>query len=306
MQVQRSDPHPDSPGRCDQGTAGLIQERPLSLRRRLARLVRRPGSARRVLICLLSVVGLAGALGLLLQPMMRHDAMVRFDRASGAFSLDRSPVTVAQFRSFAETTGWRVETDRQGGGLVIALPLGRWSIDEAASWRAPWGSLRPGHTARDDDPVTQVSWNDADAYCRWAGKRLPSVDEWMHAAKAGNPEGARYAVGASITADGRYLAKVWSGDFPMYNDGAAGEVGAAPIGATGLTPTGLTDMAGNVWNWMSDDRFDPALGAEAVQKALKGGSFLCDENVCRGYDIAARQSSTPDTSAVHIGFRCAR
>lgn len=278
----------------------------MSALRRAGVLARRLGAWPVAVLALCVVGGLAGGIGLLSQIFPRGDGMVRFEGPGGAYLLDRSPVSVAQFRSFVETTAWITETDRQGGGLVIALPLGRWRIDEAASWRTPWGSLRPGHAAQEDDPVTQVSWNDADAYCRWAGKRLPSVDEWMHAAKAGHPEGARYAVGASITADGRYLAKVWSGDFPVYNDGAAGEVGAAPVGATGLTPSGLTDMAGNVWNWMSDDRRDPSLGEEGLQKALKGGSFLCDENVCRGYDIAARQSSTPDTSAVHIGFRCAR
>lgn len=236
----------------------------------------------------------------------RDPDMVRIRDRAGNFEIDRSPVTVGDFRKFVEATSLRTEAETLGGGMVIHLPLGRWSVDPLADWRRPWGSVRPDYIAPSSHPVTQVSWNDASAYCAWAGKRLPTVDEWMRAARAGNPPDAPFAVGRSIEEDGKFRAKVWSGLFPIYNDGRAGEVGTVAIGQTGITPKGLTDMAGNVWNWMSDDRIDPSLGEASHQKALKGGSFLCDENICRGYSITARQSSTPDTSAVHIGFRCAR
>jgi sulfatase modifying factor 1 len=232
--------------------------------------------------------------------------MVRIADDAGRFELDRSPVTVGQFRDYLARASLDTEGERLGGGMVIHLPMGRWSIDPEATWRRPWGSLRPDHETLDSHPVTQVTWNDAQAFCAAHGKRLPTVDEWMRAARAGNPSDAEFAVGRAMEADGKPLAKVWSGLFPVYNDGRYGEVGVVPVGETGLTPTGLTDMAGNVWNWMADDRIDPALGEAGRQKAIKGGSFLCDEHVCRGYSITTRQSSTPDTAAVHIGFRCAR
>ena len=220
--------------------------------------------------------------------------------------LGRSPVSVAEFRQYVNESGRLTQAEELGGGLVIQFPLGRWNIDPQANWQKPWGTTRPEYVTLETHPVTQVSWNDALAYCKWHGKRLPTVDEWILAAKAGNPDDARFAVGRSIKRDGHYLAKIWSGYFPIYNDGEAGEIGVAPVGTSGISPTGLTDMSGNVWNWMADDRIDQYAEDSDIQRALKGGSFLCDENVCRGYDIAARQSSTPDTSAVHIGFRCAR
>lgn len=232
--------------------------------------------------------------------------MVRISDGRGHFELDRSPVTVAEFRDHLAHTGRDAEGERLGGGMVIHLPLGRWSIDPEATWRRPWGAVRPDYLTADDHPVTQVTWNDAQAYCVAQGKRLPTVDEWTRAARAGNPSDAEFAVGRAMEADGKPLAKVWSGLFPIHNDGRNGEVGVVPVGKTGVTPAGLTDMAGNVWNWMADDRIDPSLGEAGRQKAIKGGSFLCDEHVCRGYSITARQSSTPDTSAVHIGFRCAK
>jgi sulfatase modifying factor 1 len=223
----------------------------------------------------------------------------------GGTGLDKSPVTVDQFAAFVQETGHVTEAERLGGGQVILFPLGRWRIDPEATWKRPWGASRSGEMAPGDHPVTQVSWNDASAYCSWTGGRLPTVEEWTLAARSGHPEDAPYAVGSDIERDGVFLAKIWSGAFPFHNDGRNGQIGTVPVGQTGLTPTGLTDMAGNVWNWMQDDRNDPGLGPEGAQKALKGGSFLCDPYVCRGYDIAARQSATPDTSAVHIGFRCA-
>lgn len=291
-----------SPGRIELRASGPPKNegrRNVDQTRRLATAARRWAPA---VICLLISPGLI-SLGLL-NPA--GAGLRRSGALPGGMVLDTSPVTVEQFSRFVSETGHVTEAERLGGGEVILFPLGRWRIDPEATWRRPWGASRPGETAPGDHPVTQVSWNDANAYCAWVGGRLPTVEEWTLAARSGQSENVPYAVGTDIERDGVFLAKIWSGAFPFHNDGRNGPIGTVPVGKTGLTPTGLTDMAGNVWNWMQDDRNDPGLGPESAQKALKGGSFLCDPYVCRGYDIAARQSATPDTSAVHIGFRCAR
>ena len=231
-------------------------------------------------------------------------------RSVDAFELDRTPVTVAAFRAFVAATGHRTEAERYGNAGVMTIGTGRWSLIEGASWARPHGPDKP--PAGDGHPVTQVSWHDADAYCAWKGKRLPTEFEWEYAARFGQDGNPKYAFGDRYVQDGAFLANIWSGLFPVLNDGKDGFVYTSPVGHYGATPQGLTDMAGNVWEWTASwyrpyDRLhrssEPGPGAERVQR---GGSFLCDPKFCHGFRVSARSHSTPDTALMHVGFRCAR
>ncbi len=226
------------------------------------------------------------------------------------FDLDRTPVTVAAFGRFVGETGTRTEAERLGSGAVLTFGSGEWRLVEGATWRRPLGP--DGPEAQPDHPVTQVSWNDAVAYCRWAGKRLPSEVEWEHAARAGHAGEPTYAFGDHLLHEGEYLANVWTGDFPFHNDAADGYLTTSPVGRFGLSPIGLADMAGNVWEWTRDpyrpyaQRDAPPPEDPAAEKAMRGGSFLCDPKVCHGFRVSARSHATPDSSLMHVGFRCAR
>jgi sulfatase modifying factor 1 len=225
------------------------------------------------------------------------------------FFLDVHPVTVVEFRRFVDTARYVTQSERFGSSGVFDVKTGTWGLVDHADWRHPFGPAAP--PAADDHPVTQVSWNDAVAYCRWAGKRLPNEVEWEHAARSGRNGGPRYAWGDSLVEHGRYMANTWQGSFPHRNTVADGYLYTAPVGTFGRTPAGLTDMGGNVWQWCEDwfrpysDRDRPFEPDERSERVLRGGSFLCDPNVCHGFRVSARGHSTPETGLVHIGFRCA-
>lgn len=227
------------------------------------------------------------------------------------FFLDVHPVTVADFRTFVDATGYRTDAERAGNAAVLDVETGRWALVDGAHWRHPEGAS--GVPAPDDHPVTQVSWNDAAAYARWAGKRLPTEIEWEHAARGARDARDRYAWGGdALIVGGRHMSNTWQGPFPGPDRREDGFAGTSPVGRFGRTPLGLTDMGGNVWQWCEDwfrsyaDRdapFTPAPGAEKVQR---GGSFLCSREFCHGYRVSARSHSTPDSALFHVGFRCAR
>jgi sulfatase modifying factor 1 len=160
--------------------------------------------------------------------------------------------------------------------------------------------------------VTQVSWHDAVAYCAWAGKRLPTEVEWEHAARNGRNGGPQYAWGDALVVAGRYMANTWQGHFPDRNTVDDGYLYTSPVGTFGKTPSGLTDMGGNVWQWC-DDWFRPYAARDTPfeptaesEKVLRGGSFLCDPKVCHGFRVSARGHSTAETGLLHVGFRCAK
>ena len=226
------------------------------------------------------------------------------------FWLDAHPVTVAEFRGFVASTGYRTQAETFGSANVFHVARGAWEVVAGASWHHPTG---PAEAASPDNhPVTQVSWHDAVAYCRWAEKRLPSEIEWEHAARDGKNGGPRYAWGNDLVVDGHYMANTWQGEFPRHNTAADQYVYTAPVGTFGTTASGLTDMGGNVWQWCDawfrpyaerDRPFTPAADSARV---LRGGSFLCDPKVCHGFRVSARGHSTPESSLGHVGFRCAR
>ena len=228
------------------------------------------------------------------------------------FALDRSPVTVAQFEAFATKANYVTTAEQFGDSAVFFMERGQWQMVPGARWRFPMGPNEA--PAQPDHPVTQVSWDDARAYCRSQDKRLVTEAEWEYAARNASSSAARYAFGERVVRDGVFLANVFSGNFPFENDEADGYRYTSPVGAYGTTELGLTDMAGNVWEWVTDwyapysDRA-AAQAPEAGQypeKVQRGGSFLCAAEVCHGYRTTARGHSTPDSSHVHVGFRCAR
>ncbi|HEU4630357.1 MAG TPA: formylglycine-generating enzyme family protein [Gemmatimonadaceae bacterium] len=222
------------------------------------------------------------------------------------FFMDVHPVTVAEFRSFVQATRYVTDAERSGDGGVYVPDSDRWQLVAGATWHHPLGA--DGPAAPDDHPVTQVSWRDAQAYARWAGKRLPTEVEWEHAARGARDSRDPYAWGARLVgADGRAHANTW-----QHDPGADGYVLTSPVGAYGATPLGLTDMGGNVWEWTADwyrpydQRGRPFTADATSERAQRGGSFLCTEEYCHGYRVSARSHATPETSLFHVGFRLVR
>ena len=247
-----------------------------------------------------------------------------FAAAVAPFLLDRSPVTVARWRSFSDATGYQTEAERFGDGQVMDQATGQWTLVAGASWQTPFGpdrGLAPG-----DRPVTQVSWNDAAAFCAWDGaasgaaKRLPTEVEWEHAARGAADDRSPYAWGDALSEGGRLRANTWTGTFPGGDDGADGfRGGTSPVGQFGATPLGLTDLGGNVWEWTAswyrpyplaaDGGTGPGAPAGPTgepERTQRGGSFLCHPSYCHGFRVSARSHATAETSSAHAGFRCAR
>ncbi|MEM7681949.1 MAG: formylglycine-generating enzyme family protein [Planctomycetota bacterium] len=256
------------------------------------------------------------------------------------FWIDAKPVTNAQFRAFVEATGYVTTAERpvdweelkrqvppgvpkppdemlQPGSLVFVAPppgarvdlrdLSQWWVwTTGASWRAPTG---PGSDldGLDDHPVVHVCFDDAEAYAKWAGKRLPTEVEWEYAARGGS-HGTRYHWGDEFKQDGRYMANTFTGDFPTRNDAADGYVATAPAGSFPPNGFGLYDMAGNVWNWTASRYTDNHASAPRpieLRRVTKGGSFLCHPDYCESYRPTARRGTPYDTGSSHVGFRCA-
>ena len=191
-----------------------------------------------------------------------------------SFCIDRYPVTNAEFRHFVDVSGYVTTAERapnaadhprartrmlHAGALVFIKPaqsvdLGDlrdwWRYVAGADWRHPRG---PHSTIADRDrhPVVQVSYDDAVAYAKWAGKDLPTEAEWEFAARGGL-EGAVYAWGDDFSPGGRQLANTWQGDFPWHNLKTDGYEGTSPVGSYPANGYGLFDMIGNVWEWTSD------------------------------------------------------
>ena len=236
-------------------------------------------------------------------------------------------VSNMQFSQFAESTGFVTEAERFGWSFVFAglLPddfpptqaaaqAPWWRKVEGADWRFPDG---PDSTldGRLGHPVVHISWNDAQAYCAWAGKRLPTEAEWELAARGGLAQQV-FPWGDEIEPNGEHLMNVWQGEFPAANTVADGYYGTCPVDAFPANGFGLHNTTGNVWEWTADwfhpsfrerdSSIDPKGPPRGTSKVQKGGSYLCHHSYCRRYRIAARNASTPDSSTGNASFRCAR
>ncbi|MGA9769843.1 MAG: formylglycine-generating enzyme family protein [Blastocatellia bacterium] len=229
-----------------------------------------------------------------------------------SFWMDAREVTAAEFARFVKATGYVTEAEKFGWSGVFDLETREWKRTDGANWRHPHG---PHSTAADDEPVMQVSYNDAVAFAGWAKKRLPTEAEWEYAARGGMA-GKIYPWGDELNPDGRYAANWWQGSFPARNTGEDGYIGLAPAAKFAPNGFGLYDMAGNVWEWCADwfdDKYysqssgmNPTGPRKGEERVMRGGSWLCSENYCRGYRVAARSHATPDTALNNLGFRCVR
>jgi formylglycine-generating enzyme len=263
----------------------------------------------------------------------------------GPFLIGRTEVTNAEFRAFVDETGYMTTAERgldpathQGwpehllkpGSMVFAPPgdpvgLGDptawWAYVPGADWRHPSG---PGSSieALNDHPVVQVSPEDAEAYAAWVGGRLPTEAEWEFAARGGL-DGAEYVWGEAYNPAEGWKANTWQGTFPAEDDGLDGHRGTAQVASFDPNAYGLYDMAGNVWEHVSDwwvpghpeaPATDPAGPAEELaaqfsrpeigaQRVVKGGSWLCSPGFCLRYRPAARQPQEMALGSNHIGFR---
>ena len=225
------------------------------------------------------------------------------------FLLDEHPVTVAQFRKFVEQTGFETQAENFGDAGVLNAEAGRWTLVKGATWRRPLGP--DGEEAPDDHPVTQVSWKDARAYCQWDDSRLPTEVEWEHAARDANGDDSYCPWDGACDLERRVdKANTWQGVFPTQNTFRDGYRYTSPVGVYGKNKLGLSDMAGNVWEWTASwyrpygERDKPYQPTPQSEKVQRGGSFLCNE--CGGFYVFARSHATPETSLFQVGFRCAR
>ena len=231
------------------------------------------------------------------------------------FAIDAHCVSNQRFEAFVRATGHVTDAERYGWSFVFdgflpahlrdsdrAVEAPWWAAVTGATWRAPEG---PGSDLadRDDHPVVHVSWNDALAYCRWAGVRLATEAEWEYAARGGLDR-ARYAWGDDLLPGGRHACNIWQGSFPTTNTLDDGWFGTAPVDAFEPNGFGLFNVAGNVWEWTADP-WSVAHAVDAGARVIRGGSYLCHASYCNRYRVSARTSSTPDSSAGHQGFRVA-
>jgi len=272
------------------------------------------------------------------------------------FWMDEHEVTNAEFRTFVEATGYVTTAERPTewedlkkqlppgtpkppeamlvpGALVFTPPaqsvslqdVGAWWVwTPGANWRHPQGpsSTLDGHW---DYPVVHVSWEDAVAYAKWAGKRLPTEAEWEFAARGGLDH-KRFSWGDELQPNEKWMANTFQGHFPDRDTGEDGHIGAASVKSFPPNGYGLYDMIGNVWEWTGDwfaadlygqqaksgvvhnpqgpDRPHDPSEPLAPKRVTKGGSFLCSTRYCINYRPSARRGLTSDTGMSHVGFRC--
>jgi formylglycine-generating enzyme required for sulfatase activity len=267
------------------------------------------------------------------------------------FWMDKTEITNRQFAEFAKATGYVTVAERKPraedfpgappenlvAGSVVFAPPGQavplddhflwWTYVQGANWRHPLGPDSE-FAGREDHPVVHIAYEDAEAYAKWAGKRLPTEAEWEFAARGGLA-GALYPWGNEFMVDGRFMANTHQGHFPNEDTHADAHSGVARVAQFPPNGYGLYDVAGNVWEWTSDwyrpdyysvlaqagstarnprgpkNSFDPSEPGVA-KRAHRGGSFLCTEQYCSRYMVGTRGKGEPSTGTNHLGIRLAK
>lgn len=265
------------------------------------------------------------------------------------FWMDESEVTNAQFAKFVAATGYVTVAERPldakdfpgaspqdlaAGSVVFAPPhhavpldnhLQWWTFVAGANWRHPQGPAS-SIEGRGNFPVVHVAYEDAEAYARWAGKRLPTEAEWEFAARGGLT-GKLYPWGDEFMPAGRWMANIHQGHFPDEDTAADRFAGVAAVAQFPSNGYGLYDVGGNVWEWVSDwyrpdyyaqlsgqgplarnpagpeQSLDPAEPG-VMKRVQRGGSFLCTDQYCSRYMVGTRGKGEPSTGTNHLGFRC--
>jgi formylglycine-generating enzyme len=264
------------------------------------------------------------------------------------FYMDKTDVTNAEYARFVKATGYVTVAERKpraedypgappenlvAGSVVFsppdhAVPLDNyfqwWTYVAGANWRHPEGP-KSSIAGKDNYPVVHIAYEDAEAYARWAGKRLPTEAEWEFAARGGL-SGKLYSWGDEFRPNGKWMANTFEGHFPNANEPEDGFLATSPVGKFPANGYGLYDMAGNVWQWTSDwyrpdyyaqlagegvvrnptgpsSSYDPSEPGHA-KKVHRGGSFLCTDQYCSRYMVGTRGKGEADTGTNHLGFRC--
>lgn len=257
-----------------------------------------------------------------------NEQFARFVKATGYKTVAEIPLSAAEFPTLAPAelvAGAGVFTP-PAGPVDLRDPLQWWSFVAGADWRHPRG---PDSDLRGKEkyPVVQVTYVDAKAYADWAGKRLPSEAEWEFAARGGLHE-KFFPWGDTLCPGGKWMANLFQGQFPYQNKESDGFADLAPVAQFPANGYGLYDVAGNVWEWCADwyrpdyyqqsaregmavnprgpsDSYDPD-EPDALKRVQRGGSFLCTDQYCSRYMVGTRGKGEVDSSANHVGFRCAR
>jgi formylglycine-generating enzyme len=244
------------------------------------------------------------------------------------FIIEKFPVTNERFMHFTKTTCYVTEAERFGWSFVFwaNIPKRRFnSVVTDKVLAAPWWCKVPGATfrtpegpgsdlrSRMDHPVVHVTWNDAEAFCQWAGMRLCTEAEWEYAARGGL-EQKLFPWGNKLRPDGKHQCNIWQGDFPHVDTGDDGYHGTCPVDAFPANGFGLYSLSGNAWDWCADwfgtdhstiGEDNPTGPSTGVSRVMKGGSFLCHKSYCNRYRVAARTGNTPNSSSSNVSFRCA-
>jgi len=254
--------------------------------------------------------------------------------AISAFSMDEMEVSNAQYEAFVNATAFVTESETFGWSFcfehmlseklkasitqqVAAVPW--WLPVHGSDWRHPEGN-ETGIFDRMNHPVVHVSWNDAHAYCKWAGGRLPTEAEWEYASRGGK-QGRLFPWGNLIAPKGVHRMNIWHGKFPTNNSADDGYKWLAPVDAFGpQNAYGLYNMIGNAWEWVNDwwgirhppaservydNPTGPPQPNQAQDKVKKGGSYMCHDSYCYRYRNSARSQNSADSAASNLGFRCA-